>query len=186
MKPSIAALLSAVMLFALTHGAEARRTGALRTSVDMIVIHTTGGPTCDASTQQFIWVPGGELNENIRTIEAHPVLGIHYMIDRDGTLRRSIPENQIGHHVKGYSERSIAIELINHGDGDDPFPSAQIDALVTLMRGIVNRHNIARTNVQRHSDLDRSMLACRSTQRRKVDPGPAYPHDAVLEAVYSR
>ena len=80
----------------------------------------------------------------------------------------------------------IAIDLVNEGDGRDPFPQAQIDALVTLLRDIVRRRGIARDAIQRHSDLDNAMLPCDRTRRRKVDPGDAYPHEAVLERVFGR
>ena len=46
-------------------------------------------------------------------IEADPKLGIHYMIDRDGTLRASVPEDEVANHVFHYSGQSIGIELIN-------------------------------------------------------------------------
>ncbi len=122
----------------------------------------------------------------MRFIEAHPVLGIHYMIGRDGALRRSIPEDEVGHHVFFYSERSIAIELVNDGDGRDPFPAVQIDALVALLQDITKRRGIARAGVKRHSDLDQGVLPCDRNQRRKVDPGPLFPFEAVLDRVYSR
>ena len=81
-----------VVLAALTvtaNDAEARRTGNVRTqAIDMVVIHSTGGPTCDATTGKPIWVEADTLEENLRNIEADPKLGIHYMIDRDGTLAR--------------------------------------------------------------------------------------------------
>jgi N-acetylmuramoyl-L-alanine amidase len=164
---------------------QARKSGAARTqAVDMVVIHSTGGPTCDLATGRPIWVPAGTLDENLRHIEAHPVLGIHYMIDRDGTLRASVQEDRVAHHVYRFSARSIAIELINDGDGRDPFPAAQIDALVNLLRELRQRHGIARNGVQRHSDLDLAPLPCDRTQRRKVDPGDAYPHEAVLDKVF--
>jgi N-acetyl-anhydromuramyl-L-alanine amidase AmpD len=164
----------------------ARTTGPARTqAIDMIVIHSTGGPTCDAKTGKPIWVKAGELEENMRTIEAHPRLGIHYMIDRDGTLRKSIPESQVAHHVLTYSGRSIAIELINDGDGIDPFPDAQLDALVKLMREIVARHPIKRDGIKRHSDLDRGVMPCDPKQRRKVDPGDAFPFEIVVRRTFS-
>jgi N-acetyl-anhydromuramyl-L-alanine amidase AmpD len=86
--------------------------------------------------------------------------------------------------VLTHSARSIAIELVNDGDGRDPFAAAQIDALVALLKDIVRRHGIARAGIVRHSDLDRSMLPCAPQQRRKVDPGDAYPHRAVLDRVF--
>lgn len=165
--------------------APARRTGPARTqAVDMVVIHSTGGPTCDAQNRP-IWVPAGELDENLRQIEAHPRLGIHWMIDKDGSTRASVPEAQVAHHVLTHSRRSIAVELVNDGDGRDPFPPAQIDALVALLQDIVRRHpGVARQGIQRHSDLDRGRLPCAPERRRKLDPGEAYPHRAVLDRVF--
>jgi N-acetyl-anhydromuramyl-L-alanine amidase AmpD len=141
---------------------DARSSGPRRTqAIDMVVIHSTGGPTCDASTGRPVWVKAGTLAEDIRLIEAHPKLGIHYMIDRDGTVRRSVPEDQIAYHVFGYSARSIAIELVNDGDGVDAFPEAQLRAAATLVRDIAQRRGVTRQ-----------------------DPGSAFPFEAVLDAAY--
>lgn len=146
----------------------------------MIIIHSTGGPTCDAATGQPVWIRAGTLDEDLRTIEAHPVLGIHYMIGRDGTVRSSVPEDQVAYHVFTYSQRSIGIELINDGDGVDPFPEAQLRAVTALIRDIARRHGIPREGVKRHSDVDRGRMDCDRDRRRKVDPGTAFPFDAVL------
>ncbi|MEO7403424.1 MAG: peptidoglycan recognition family protein [Burkholderiales bacterium] len=182
---TVCALIGVALAFGPAEEAAARRTGGQRgTAIDMIVIHSTGGPKCDERTNEVVWIRGGELNANMRFIEAHPTLGIHYMIDRDGTLRKSVPEHQLAHHVKGYSERSISIELVNDGDGKEPFPPAQLDAAIELVRDISQRRGILRTNVKRHSDLDRAVLPCYPNQRRKVDPGPAFPYEQVLDAVY--
>ena len=163
----------------------ARRSGAERTqAIDMVVIHSTGGPTCDAGTGKPIWVRAGTLDDNLRLIEAHPVLGIHYMIDRDGSVRTSVPEGQVAHHVYSVSGRSIAIELINDGDGRDAFSEVQLTALVELLRDIAQRRGIRRDGIKRHSDLDHGRLPCDTTQRRKVDPGAAYPHEAILDRVF--
>lgn len=165
--------------------AQARGSGPPRTqAIDMVVIHTTGGPTCDPKSGRPVWVRAGTLAANMRFIEAHPKLGIHYMIDRDGTLRRSVPEDQVAQHVFGHSARSIAIELINDGDGVDPFPEAQIQAVTALIQDIAQRRGLTRQAVQRHSDLDRTLMPCDRTQRRKVDPGPAFPLQAVLDAAF--
>ncbi len=168
------------------HGsAHARRNGPPRTqAIDMVVIHSTGGPTCDINSGKAIWVSAGRFEDNMRTIEAHPTLGIHYMIDRDGALRASVPEGQIAHHVFGHSARSIAIELINDGDGVDPFPEAQLASLVKLLQDIKQRRGIKRSGIKRHADLDFALLACDRRQRRKVDPGAAFPHEAVLDRVF--
>jgi N-acetylmuramoyl-L-alanine amidase len=180
---SLGALFAALAVVAAA--SHARRAGAERTqTIDMVVIHSTGGPTCDAATGKPIWVRAGTLDDNLRQIEAHPVLGIHYMIDRDGNWRASVPEDQIAHHVYRVSARSIAIELINDGDGRDPFAEAQLAALVELLRDIAQRRGIQRDGIKRHSDLDRGRLPCDRLQRRKVDPGAAYPHEAILDRVF--
>ena len=177
--------LVAAALSVTASAADARRSGGVRSeSINLAVIHSTGGPTCDAKTGKPTWVGGGTLYENLRHIEAHPVLGIHYMIDRDGTVRSSVPEDQVAHHVYRLSARSIAIELVNDGDGIDPFPEEQLTALVDLLRGIEQRHSIGRGGVRRHSDLDLGRLPCDRAQRRKVDPGSAFPYESVLDRVY--
>jgi len=149
-----------------------------------VVLHATGGPTCDAKTGKPVWVGAGTLAQNLREIEAHPRLGIHYMIDRDGTLRASVPESQVAHHVFRHSGRSIAIELINEGDGRDPFPEAQLASLVKLLRDMRERHGIARDGVMRHSDLDQGRMPCNPARLRKVDPGDAFPFEAVRDRVF--
>jgi len=183
-KPALIALLLVALAIPATD-AQARRTGGVRdVAIDMVVIHSTGGPTCDAATGKPIWVGAGTLEENIRQIEAHPILGIHYMIDRDGTLRASVPEEQLAHHVLHYSGHSIAIELVNDGDGRDPFPEAQLASLVRLLQDIVQRRGITRDGIKRHSDIDHGKMACDETQRRKVDPGKAFPFKAILNRVF--
>jgi N-acetyl-anhydromuramyl-L-alanine amidase AmpD len=129
-------------------------------------------------------VGAGTLDDDLRDVEAHPVIGIHWMIGRDGTVRRSIPEDQVAHHVFTYSGRSIAIELVNEGDGIDPFPEPQLAALVSLLRDIRERHRIPRSGLKRHSDLDLGRLPCDPSQRRKVDPGRAFPIESVIERVW--
>lgn len=174
---------SLVTLFA--SNADARRTGPARAQpISMIVIHSTGGPTCDVAAGKPIWVKAGTMDENIRIIEAHPRLGIHYMIERDGALRASVPEDQLAHHVLTFSARSIAVELVNDGDGRDAFSEMQLDALVKLLRDIVQRRGVRREGIKRHSDLDHAKLPCDKTQRRKVDPGAAFPYDATLDRVF--
>jgi N-acetyl-anhydromuramyl-L-alanine amidase AmpD len=177
--------LTLLVLFFSTSNAEARHTGSVRTqAIDMVVIHSTGGPTCDAKTGKPIWVSAGTLEENLKQIEANRNLGIHYMIDRDGTVRASVPEDQMVHHVFHYSQRSIAIELINNGDGTDPFPEPQLAALVNLLHDIKLRRGIKRDGIKRHSDLDHARLSCDKSQRRKVDPGAAFPFALIVDRVF--
>ena len=175
-----------VLFGCVVNDAEARKTGSIRRqAIDMVVIHSTGGPTCDSSTGKPIWVGAGTLEDNMRLIEAHPILGIHYMIDRDGTLRASVREEEMVPHVYTHSGNSIAIELINDGNGLDLFPDLQMTSLVKLLRDLKQRRGIKREGIKRHSDLDRTRLPCDRKQRRKVDPGAAFPFESVLNRVFS-
>ena len=180
-------LLVSMFTLSFSNDALAVKIGSARHHViDMVVIHSTGGPICDSTSGRPVWVKAGTLRENIRNIEAHSKLGIHYMIDRDGIVQSSVPENQLAHHVYKYSPQSIAIELINDGDGKAPFAAPQLDALVTLLRDIVHRREIKPAGIKRHSDLDHSRLSCDIKQRRKVDPGSAFPYQLVLDRVFEQ
>ena len=107
------------------------------------------------------------------------------MIDRDGTRMRSVPEDEVAHHVFGHSARSVAIELINDGDGIDPYPAAQLNTVTGLIYDIANRRDVARQGIKRHSDLDVGVMPCDRSQRRKGDPGAAFPFEAVLDAAFA-
>ena len=68
---------------------------------------------------------------------------------------------------------SIGIEIVNPGyvEGPNgrvytPFPQAQIDKLIVLMKDIAARHQVPPENVLGHSDV---------APQRKQDPGPMFP-----------
>jgi N-acetylmuramoyl-L-alanine amidase len=68
------------------------------------------------------------------------------------------------HSVNG---ASIGIEIVNPGHefGYRPFTAQQMDALLPLLAGIVERHRIPRANVVGHSDV---------APARKQDPGELF------------
>jgi N-acetylmuramoyl-L-alanine amidase len=75
---------------------------------------------------------------------------------------------------------SIGIEIVNPGWKDTPngrvyapFPQAQIDAIIPLVRDIVTRNRIAPENVLGHSDI---------APLRKQDPGPMFPWRQLADA----
>ncbi len=68
---------------------------------------------------------------------------------------------------------SIGIEIVNRGFTQTPegriwhpFPQAQIDRLIELLKDIVARHNIPPENIIGHGDI---------APLRKQDPGPMFP-----------
>jgi len=109
----------------------------------------------------------------------------HFYIDRDGSIEEWVPVNRIAHHVRNFNPRSIGIELVNNGRYPDwfqsnhqtmtePYPGAQIKALVTLLQYLVCQLP-GLENIAGHEDLDTAMLASEDRPeiqiRRKLDPG---------------
>lgn len=160
-----------------------------RRAVDAIIIHSLGGPDC-RDGRPFFRAVDGDARQWLATFNRLPIVSIHYVIGRDGEVAAGVPENVAATHATGWNQRSIGIELVNNGDGTDPFPAPQLTALVQLVRAIRDRHPaILPARILRHSDVDRSLFpaarfggAC-AGYRRKLDPGDAFPWDAFRTAV---
>lgn len=160
-----------------------------RRPVDAIIIHSLGGPDCQAG-RRFYRTIDGDARHWMATFNRLPIVSIHYVVGRDGVVAAGVPESQAATHATGWNQRSIGIELVNNGDGVDPYAPAQITALVTLVRDIRHRHAaIDVSRVLRHSDVDDSTFpaarhgeAC-TAFRRKEDPGAAFPWDAFRAAL---
>ena len=85
--------ICSILILIVVSLAFAKTEGAARNKVDNIIIHTTGGPICKSGKVAF--TPPGTLKSMKKFFEQHPILGIHYVIGRDGTTLKSISENQI-------------------------------------------------------------------------------------------
>jgi N-acetylmuramoyl-L-alanine amidase len=114
----------------------------------------------------------------------------HYLLTDDPTptIYNLVDETRAAYHAgnsswKGYTQlnnSSIGIEIVNAGWKDTPqgrvyapFPQTQIDALIPLVKGIVQRHGILPENVIGHSDI---------APLRKQDPGPMFPWYQLAQA----
>ncbi|CAG4891308.1 N-acetylmuramoyl-L-alanine amidase [Paraburkholderia saeva] len=99
-----------------------------------------------------------------------------------------VPENQRAWHAgvsywQGTTElnaASIGIENVNLGPVDtpqgrswQPYPPAQVDALIRLAKDIVSRYGIPPARVVGHSDI---------APQRKIDPGPLFPWKQLYDA----
>ena len=156
-----------------------------RAGIDLVVIHCTELP--DLATAR-------EYGERIVHASGTGNSG-HYYVDRDGSVLRYVPDERVAHHVRGHNEHSVGIELVNNGRYPDwldsrhqtmsePYPAAQMDALLALiahLRGALpNLRSIAG-----HEDLDTETVAASDDSakqvRRKLDPGPMFPWPRVLD-----
>ncbi|MFR0688941.1 N-acetylmuramoyl-L-alanine amidase [Enterobacterales bacterium AE_CKDN230030158-1A_HGKHYDSX7] len=119
----------------------------------------------------------------------HGEVSAHYLIgDNPATIYQLVDENRRAWHA-GASEwqgrtwlnsTSIGIELVNPGYRDTPsgkiwypYPDAQIDALIALLKDITKRQGITPEHILGHSDI---------APQRKVDPGPLFPWKKLAEA----
>jgi N-acetylmuramoyl-L-alanine amidase len=159
-----------------------------RAQVDLVVVHCTELP--DLATAR-------EYGERILYPESRTGNSGHYYIDRDGSVQRWIAIDRIAHHVRGHNPRSIGIELVNtgrwprwldagHQAMDEPYPDVQVAALVALLRQLQENAPSLRF-IAGHEDLDRDEVQASDDAgkrvRRKRDPGPLFPWDAVMAQV---
>lgn len=153
--------------------------------IDLVVIHCTELPDL---------VTAREYGERVMHASGTGNSG-HYYIDRDGSIFRYVPDERVAHHVRGHNEHSIGIELVNTGRWPDwfdsrkqtmsePYPAAQVDALLALLAHLRGALPSLRS-IAGHEDLDMDMVAASdgaSKQvRRKLDPGPMFPWQQVME-----
>jgi N-acetylmuramoyl-L-alanine amidase len=108
----------------------------------------------------------------------------HYLLTDEAQPKvyQLVDETRSAYHAgisywKGYTQlnnSSVGIEIVNPGFTDNadgsrtwyPFPPAQVDTLVKLVKDIVERHKIAPENVVGHTDI---------APQRKQDPGKLFP-----------
>jgi N-acetylmuramoyl-L-alanine amidase len=119
-------------------------------------------------------------------------VSVHYVVPEAPRIEKGepviyqlVPEEKRAWHAglsywQGATElnaSSIGIENVNRGpigDGQwQPYPPAQVDAIIRLSRDIIARYRIPPTRVVGHSDI---------APQRKIDPGPLFPWRTLYDA----
>lgn len=159
--------------------------------IDLVVMHCTELPDL-ATARRF--------GEQIHYAGSQTGNSGHFYIDRDGSIAQYVPIERVAHHTHGYNERSIGIELVNRGrypewlDSrrqamDEPYPKAQVEALARLLQRLQSNLDALQW-IAGHEDLDTTQVPASDDAgkfvRRKRDPGPLFPWDAVLERIRLR
>jgi N-acetylmuramoyl-L-alanine amidase len=156
--------------------------------IDLVVVHCTETPTL-ASAREFgervLYEASGTGNSG------------HYYIDRDGRVLLYVRPDRVAHHVRGHNPRSIGIELVNtgryphwrdskHQAMDEPYPEAQIAALIALLAHLQAQFPSVKF-IAGHEDLDREMEQALDNPTvqvpRKRDPGPLFPWARIMEGL---
>ncbi|MEX0808562.1 MAG: N-acetylmuramoyl-L-alanine amidase [Dongiaceae bacterium] len=137
--------------------------------VDILLLHYTGMTEARAALDR--------LCDPVARVSAH------YLIEEDGTLWQLVEEDRRAWHAgvshwagaTDINARSIGIELQNPGHefGYRAFPGLQMQALIGLAQGILQRHSIPAWRVIGHSDV---------APTRKEDPGELFDWQLLAEA----
>lgn len=133
----------------------------------VVVLHYTE----QASVEQSL--------DTLRTRNSGGRVSAHYLIGKDGKRYQLVSDERRAWHagagswgaIGDVNAASIGIEIDN--DGKTPYPDAQIDSLIVLLRDLTTRLRIPPTQVIGHSDL---------APTRKIDPGPLFPWKRLAEA----
>jgi N-acetylmuramoyl-L-alanine amidase len=148
--------------------------------LNMVVIH---------ATELTDMAEAREYGERVLYEESGTGASGHYYIDRDGSIEQYVPDYRIANHTSGWNKKTISIELINLGRYPDwfhtdhqvmkePYPDAQIDALIKLVNEFKLRYPTIEYT-EGHEDLDRRMMASDNDPERdvprKMDPGEHFP-----------
>lgn len=142
----------------------------------VVVLHWTGGATFESAFATFApnTLEGGrpdlagasELN-----------VSSQFIIDRDGTIHRVMPETWMARHCIGLNWDSIGVENVG-GTDDAPLTDAQVKANIDLIHYLAAKHPIEVVighHEYRSLEGTRHFRELDATYRtEKVDPGPAF------------
>lgn len=156
-------------------------------SVDLVVIHCTELP--DLATAR-------EYGERIQHAATATGNSGHFYVERSGSLHQWVPVERTAHHVRGFNERSIGIELVNRGryphwldsrhqSMNEPYTEAQLSALALLLEHLATELPGLRW-IAGHESLDTERVPASDDPARHVprkrDPGPLFPWPRILSA----
>lgn len=135
---------------------------------DMVILHYTGMPTGEEA-EAWLCNPVSEVSA-------------HYIVYEDGRIVQMVRESDrawhagksFWHGIADVNSWSVGIEIVNPGHtlGYRAFPKRQIEAVIALCGGIIDRHGISAERILAHSDV---------APGRKVDPGEKFPWRALAQ-----
>lgn len=106
----------------------------------MIVLHWTAAKTM-LSTFNAFNTPTLEGDRKDIANLSNLNVSSQFLIDRDGTIYRLMPENSFARHVIGLNYCAIGVE--NVGSGDFPLTEAQLNANEQLVRYLCKKYKIS-------------------------------------------
>jgi N-acetylmuramoyl-L-alanine amidase len=152
-------------------------------AIDLVVLHYTGMQSAEIAVQRLIdpapvagKYPGPWQSDTAPADAPLARVSTHYVVAEDGAIYRLVAEENRAWHAgvsswEGEGDvnaRAIGIEIANggHDFGLPEFPDAQIEAVIALVRDILDRRGLTPARVVGHSDI---------APDRKLDPGEKFP-----------
>lgn len=90
----------------------------------VVVVHWTAGPTWQSAWQWFANASRGDGTVNVSS---------QFIVDRDGTIYRLMPETKMARHIIGYNWCAIGIENVGGMDSREDLTPAQLAADTKLI-----------------------------------------------------
>jgi len=106
----------------------------------MIVLHWTAIPTLQKSFDAFKHSKIPDWRPDIKNASSLNV-SAQFLVDRDGTIYRLLPETTMARHVIGLNHCAIGIENVG-GTPATPLTQAQINANIWLVKYLANKYDI--------------------------------------------
>jgi N-acetylmuramoyl-L-alanine amidase len=139
--------------------------------ISCIVLHHTHRAESALATARFFQSPASQVSA-------------HYIVDRDGSLVRCVPDDQRAWHagvsrfqgVDNVNDFSVGIEIANRGDNVEPYPEPQLTTVIRLVSWLSRRYDIPVARITRHRDVA-------LPPGRKVDPSDNFDFARVLREV---
>jgi len=106
----------------------------------MVVLHWTAIPSLKKSFEVFnrstlpIWRPNIESASGLN-------VSSHFLVDRDGTIYRLMPETIMGRHVIGLNHCAIGIENVG-GTEETPLTKQQLKSNIYLVKYLASKYDI--------------------------------------------
>lgn len=114
------------------------------TDIDTIILHHTVGDLNSSI---------GELMRTKPDPNGRSRVSAHYVIDKDGTIYQLVDDKKVAWHAGDVNSRSIGIEIVNRGNGNDPYTEAQYRALEQLVPYLAQKYDVPMNRLLGHSDV---------------------------------
>ena len=145
--------------------------------VRCIVVHSTAG----RFPGDYNWLRNGG-----HPTDKNSAVSVHFYISKQGVISQMVKEGDRAWHAgvsawqidgirrEGLNHWSIGIELENANNGVDPYPKAQFDACIALVKYLASKYSVPRSQVVTHYQI---------SPGRKTDPR-GFPWDRFLDEVF--